>query len=82
MDTSKRTGGHGREINTGKGMVEENGMERTGSIIRAKVNPVRNSSGALAAQALAQRVKPCRNYLECNPAIAGLQSSGALFLTG
>ncbi len=32
------------------------------------MNPVRNFSGALAAQALAQRVKPNRNYLECNPA--------------
>jgi hypothetical protein len=36
-DTSKRTGGHGRETNTGKGMVEENGMETSGSLIRAKV---------------------------------------------
>jgi len=46
-DNLKRTGGHGREINTGKGMVEENGMERSGSVIRVRVNPVRNSSGAL-----------------------------------
>jgi len=46
------------------------------------VNPVRNSSGALAAQALAQRVKPRQNYLKCSPAIAGLQNSGAIFLTG
>ena len=34
------------------------------------VNPVRNSSGALAAQALAQRVKPRQIILECNPVAA------------
>jgi hypothetical protein len=38
--------------------------------------------GALTAQALAQRVEPQRNYLESNPAIAGLLNSRALFLTG
>jgi len=32
------------------------------------VYPVRNSSGALAAQALAQRVKPGRNYSKYTPA--------------
>jgi len=31
-------------------------------ITKIGVNSVRNSSGALAAQALAQRVEPCRNY--------------------
>ena len=42
------------------------------------INSVRNSSGALAAQALAQRVKPRRNYLECNPAAEqrGIISNG------
>ena len=49
--------------------------------LQIEVNPVRNSSrsiqglsmvGALAAQALAQRVKTRQNYLECNPAVAGL----------
>jgi hypothetical protein len=36
MDTSKRTGGHGKGINTGKSMVEENGMEKSGRMIRAE----------------------------------------------
>jgi hypothetical protein len=30
MEMSKRTGGHGRNKSTGKGMEEENGMERRG----------------------------------------------------
>jgi hypothetical protein len=36
-------------------------------------------SGALAAQALAQRVKPHRNYFKN---VTPLQTSGALLLTG
>jgi len=32
MDMSKRTGRHGRRINTGKSMGEKNGMERSGSM--------------------------------------------------
>ena len=31
---SKRTGSHGRRINTGRSMVEGNGMERSGSTMR------------------------------------------------
>jgi hypothetical protein len=38
-----------------------------------QVHPVRNSSGAL---------NPAGTIIKPNPAIAGLQSSGALFLTG
>jgi hypothetical protein len=34
MGNSKRTGRHGRRINIGKSMVEENGMERVWSMIR------------------------------------------------
>jgi len=37
MGNSKRTGRHGRRINTGKSTVEENGMERVGSMIRVMV---------------------------------------------
>jgi hypothetical protein len=36
MDNSKRTGGHGRGINTGKNMAEKNGMERIGRMIGAE----------------------------------------------
>jgi len=32
-----------------------------------EISPVRNSSGALAAQALAQRVKPSRDYFKISP---------------
>jgi tRNA(fMet)-specific endonuclease VapC len=44
----------------------------------SRVNPVRNSSGALASQALAQRVKPRRNYLKSNPSAEqrGIISNG------
>jgi len=42
------------------------------------VNAVRNSSGALAAQALAQRVKPRTNYSKYTPAAEqrGIISNG------
>jgi hypothetical protein len=37
MENSERTGRHGKGINTGKSTGEENGMERSGSMMRVMV---------------------------------------------
>ncbi len=57
---------YGKQVVGASGSVGANYIEANEALSKKdfimRVNPVRNSSGALAAQALAQRVKLRRNY--------------------
>jgi hypothetical protein len=44
MGTSKRTGRHGRGINTGKNTGEKNGMGKSGSITRTMAEAEENTA--------------------------------------